>query len=97
MIRRGLIAVLVSGVIGGGGPAIAKECSFYGVATMAPDRTIKMRFRAPLPDCGGFAEGALEYKPDTPDYQEVLRHIGGLRPGETKEVPPWPDDPAAAR
>jgi len=93
MIRRGLIGVLVSGMIGGAGPAMAKDCAFYGVATMQPDGTIKMRFRAPFPDCGGFAEGTLEYKPDSPDYQEVLRHIGGLRPGETKVVPPWPDEP----
>jgi hypothetical protein len=91
MIRRGLIAALVTGMIGGAGPAIAKDCSFYGVASMEPDGTIRMRVRAPLPDCGGFAEGVLEYKPDSPDYQEVLRHIGGLQPGETKAVPPWPD------
>jgi hypothetical protein len=96
MIRRGLIALLVLGMIGGG-PASAKDCSFHGVATMQPDGTIKMRFRAPLPDCGGFAEGEIEYKPDDPYYQEVLRHIGGLRPGETKVVPPWPDDPPPAR
>jgi hypothetical protein len=26
-------------------------------------------------------------------YDEVIRHVGGLKPGETKVVPPWPDDP----
>lgn len=97
MIRRGLIGLLVSGVIGGAGPAMAKDCSFFGIASMEPDSTIRIRFRAPFPDCGGFAEGTLQYKPDDPHYQEVLRHIGGLRPGETKVVPPWPDDPPPAR
>lgn len=23
------------------------------------------------------------------DYEAVLRHIGGLKPGESKPVPPW--------
>ena len=93
MTRRALIAILICGMIGGSGLAMAKDCGFYGVASMEKDGTIMMRLRAPLPDCSGFGEGMLVYKPDSPDYQEVLRHIGGLRPGETKEVPPWPDNP----
>jgi hypothetical protein len=96
MIRRGLIGLLVLGMIGGAGPASAKDCGFFGVATMQPDGTIRMRFRAPLPDCAGFAEGVTEYKLDSPYYQEVLRHIGGLRSGESKDVPPWPDEPTPA-
>ena len=36
-------------------------------------------------------EGRFRYAPDHPRYQAVLRHLGGLRPGETKPVPPWDD------
>jgi hypothetical protein len=103
MNRRWLIALLVTGVIVAAGvagttlfrAAPPKDCgTFFGVATMKPDRTISIRFRVPLPDCrGGFGEGIKEYKPGDPYYDEVLQHIGGLQPGETKEVPPWPDEP----
>src|SRR5262249_36562973 len=35
--------------------------------------------------------GRITYAPSDPKYQETLRHIGGIRPGEQKPVPPWPD------
>jgi hypothetical protein len=64
--------------------------SSIGVATMAPDGTITLRLRAEGP--GGMSgEGNLTYKRGNPQYEEVLRHIGGLTPGETKPVPPWKD------
>jgi len=31
------------------------------------------------------------YEPEHKDYQMVLEHIGGIKPGEIKNVPPWPD------
>jgi hypothetical protein len=36
-------------------------------------------------------DGFLTYPPSDPQYAEILRHLGGLKPGETKSVPPWPD------
>ena len=36
-------------------------------------------------------EGVLRYPPSDPNYLEVLKHIGPLKPGETRPVPPWPD------
>jgi hypothetical protein len=57
---------------------------------MLPDGSIVLRLRAA--GTGGVAgEGRIVYSPSDPHYQEVLRHLGGLRPGETKSVPPWPD------
>jgi hypothetical protein len=29
-------------------------------------------------------------KPTDADYEETLEHIGGLKPGEQKLMPPWP-------
>ena len=61
-----------------------------GVATMTPDGTISLRLRAESAG-GAIGEGVLTYKRGNPQYDEVLRHIGGLKPGETKPVPPWPN------
>ena len=60
-----------------------------GSATMKPDGTIVLRLRAAQPNMVG--EALLEYHPGDPRYSETLKHLGGLRPGETKSVPPWPD------
>jgi hypothetical protein len=61
-----------------------------GVATMTPDGTITLRLRAE--GAGGMVgEGNLTYKRGNPQYEEVLHHIGGLKLGETKPVPPWKD------
>jgi len=67
---------------------------YIGTATMAPDGTITLWLRADLPG-GGHAHGTLVYPPDHPQYQAILDHIGGLKPGETKPVLPWPDPPPA--
>ncbi|MES2293740.1 MAG: hypothetical protein V4527_10630 [Pseudomonadota bacterium] len=61
-----------------------------GVAAMTNDGTIILRLRAE--GAGGMVgEGNLTYKRGNPQYEEVLHHIGGLKPGETKAVPPWKD------
>ncbi|HYF09834.1 MAG TPA: hypothetical protein VD970_19615 [Acetobacteraceae bacterium] len=35
-------------------------------------------------------QGRLIYPPGHPDYAMILRHLGGLRPGERKPVLPFP-------
>jgi hypothetical protein len=60
-----------------------------GSATMSADRTITLRLRAE-DGRGSIGDGTLVYKPGSRDYEEVLGHVGGLKPGETKPVPPWP-------
>jgi len=70
--------------------AEAEEGESIGVATMGPDGTIMLRLRATGPG-GMVGEGLLTYPPGDPKYAEILRHLGGMRPGETKSVRPWPD------
>jgi hypothetical protein len=60
-----------------------------GVATMEPDGTIVLMLRAEAPGIVG--DGRLTYPPSHKDYGEVMKHLGGLKPGESKPVPPWPD------
>ncbi len=64
--------------------------SSIGVATMSNDGTITLRLRAEGPG-GAIGDGNITYKRGDPQYEEVLHHVGGLKPGETKLVPPWKD------
>jgi len=61
--------------------------AIIGMATMKPDGTIVIELH------GGpeqnYALGHVEYPPASKDYAAVLRHLGGLAPGETKGVTPW--------
>lgn len=36
-------------------------------------------------------DALIMYKPDDPKYKETLEHLGGLKIGEEKPVPPWPE------
>ncbi len=55
---------------------------------MSADRTITIELRTEL-EGGGIGEATFVYKPDDPMYDKTIRHVGGLKPGETKSVPPW--------
>jgi hypothetical protein len=37
----------------------------------------------------GIAEGRFIYEPGHADYDDVVAHVGGISPGESKPVPPW--------
>ncbi len=63
-----------------------------GSATMQSDRVILLQLRAEG-EGGMVGDALLTYAPDHPQYQKILTHVGGLRPGESKPVPPWPEDP----
>lgn len=60
-----------------------------GSAKMLADRTIVLNLRAETGGAIGHAE--FRYKKDDPKYAEILRHIGGLEPGEEKIVLPFPE------
>jgi hypothetical protein len=60
-----------------------------GKATMEGDGTIVLTLRAEGPDAVG--DALLRYPRSHASYDEVLAHLGGLEPGETKPCPPWPD------
>jgi hypothetical protein len=55
---------------------------------MMKDRTIVVDLNEHLLN-GFINEGLVHYKPGTPRYDELLRHIGGLKVGQSKMVPPW--------
>ena len=61
-----------------------------GVATMESGGTIVLHLRANDGIHHGHAR--LVYPPTHPAYTDVLKHLDGLKPGESKPVPPWPDD-----
>jgi len=61
-----------------------------GSATMEADGTLVLTLRAEGPG-GIVGDSQFRYPKDHPQYGEVLRHLGGLKPGESKPVPPWPE------
>ncbi len=54
---------------------------------MAPDGVITLSLRSLDP--GPRAEGQITYAPDDPQYDEIKQHLGGIAPGEFKNLPPW--------
>lgn len=61
-----------------------------GHATMLKDRTIVLSLIYWFPGGGHTTPAEFRYKPGDPEYKEVLRHLGGIEPGESKGVKPWP-------
>ena len=106
--RRRLVPCLVSlAVVLAAAPACstARECArpgdaktsaaaqaSIGTATMLADGTIVLDLRAGAAPGGKKGAARLSYPPGHPQYGEILEHVGGLRPGETKSVPPWTDE-----
>ena len=71
--------------------AATEPVTSIGMATMDADGTIVLYLRATAP--GVVGDGLVRYRPGDKDYDAVLKHLGGLRPGESKPVPPWPASP----
>jgi hypothetical protein len=65
---------------------------YIGEATMAADRSVTLNLASRECD-GTIAHGHFVYRPGDATYDEVVRHIGGLEPGQSKPVPPWPSPP----
>jgi hypothetical protein len=63
------------------------EPVYIGDATMAADGTITINLRRTAD--GMNVSGVVKYPVNDPHYREVLDHIGGMKPGETKLVPAW--------
>ena len=66
-----------------------------GTATMREDGTIVLDLFAESGSMRGQAR--FTYPPDHEQYGEIVQHLGGLESGQTKPVPPWPEDPEIAR
>ncbi len=92
-MKRLLVALALAGCVSetpASKPAaeVASEASI-GEATMLDDGTIVLTLRAE--GDGVVGDGQVTYGPDDEHYEEVLKHLGGLRPGQKKPVPPWPE------
>jgi hypothetical protein len=93
---RGLAAALF--VVGSAAfiSAVSKPESSIGSAQMTPNGRIQLRLSAPPPPVTQQGTelhyGEIEMQPGDLYYGALLRHLGGLRPGETKPVPDWRAD-----
>jgi hypothetical protein len=87
MRRRAVLAALPATLPGVAG---AQQTRIWtvGTARMEADGTIVLDLVAR--DGGTTGQGRLTYPPGHPDHAMILRHLGGLRPGEVKPVPPFP-------
>ena len=68
------------------------DSSAIGTATMEADGTLILDLRAEG-EKGMVGIARLVYPRTSPDYDDVLRHVGPIKPGEQKLVAPWPDEP----
>ena len=69
----------------------ATPAASVGVATMLQNGTILVG--VPGPGSDSRAQAVLMVEPGDSTYQPIIDHVGGLKPGETKSIPPWPDQP----
>jgi hypothetical protein len=68
-------------------PVTCATIESIGTAQMAADGTITLHLRSLWPDPS--ADTDLSYAPDDPQYAEIKDHLGGIKPGESKPIPPW--------
>jgi hypothetical protein len=62
---------------------------YAGTAVMLDDGTLSLHLR--LTSDGKALNDTLVYKVSDRAYDNVLRHLGGLQPGETKQFSAWKD------
>jgi hypothetical protein len=90
--------LLVIMMLGTAGAAVAQDLQssdarpsmpYTGTATMLEDGTLALRLR--LASDGTSVHDILTYKVGDRAYDNIVRHLGGLRPGESKPFNPWKD------
>ena len=59
-----------------------------GTALMTADGTIRLCLRV-TGEGGRIGDAEFTYPPQHPEYQRILKHLGGLQVGQEKPVPPW--------
>jgi hypothetical protein len=94
MLLNAIVLSLVSSFAGSpaaaqriGQPIPCDDIDSVGRAKMSSDDTITLQLRSLWPN--PIAETQLVYAPDDPQYEEIKHHLGGIKPGESKRVPPW--------
>ena len=73
--------------------AESRQPQYIGECWMEADGTIRMFLRAEKQTDGNtiVGHGLFEYRPGDPQYEEILKHVGPMRPGDRRAVPAWPD------
>jgi len=62
---------------------------YAGTATMLDDGSLVLHLRSTSD--GKPVDETLTYKTTDRGYDSVLRHLGGLNPGDTRDFSPWKD------
>jgi hypothetical protein len=62
---------------------------YAGTAVMQDDGTLTLRLR--LTSDGQAVSDTIIYKVGDRAYDDVLRHLGGMSPGDTRQFRPWKD------
>jgi hypothetical protein len=70
--------------------AKSKAPDSIGSAEMLADATIVLTLRAQDTGSGSVGDAEFRYPPDHPQYKMILKHVGILRPGESRSVKPFP-------
>jgi hypothetical protein len=74
-------------------PAFDPEApASVGSAEMAKDGTLRLMLRAETAD-GMIGEMTMVVPPGDPRYAGYVAHLGGMRPGDAKPIPPFPEPP----
>jgi hypothetical protein len=90
-----LVALIVTGAAAFAGDALPSTSEarasmpYTGTAVMQDDGAISLHLR--LTSDGKDIDDMLTYKTTDRGYDNVLRHLGGLNPGERKPFSPWKD------
>lgn len=74
----------------GKGASTVSPRESIGTATMENDGTIVLQLRAEGPG-RLVGDARVTYPKSHKEYDNILKHLGGLRPGESKPVPPFPE------
>jgi hypothetical protein len=62
---------------------------YSGTATMRDDGSLILHLR--LDSTGKQVDDTLTYKTTDRGYDDVLRHLGSLDPGDSRDFDPWKD------
>jgi hypothetical protein len=83
------VGMLVSANASLGQSNSQQKPQYIGEALMAADGTISVDLF--MTGDGTPLHGHFIYKTTDRDYEMIIRHLGGIKPGETKPVPPFPN------
>ncbi len=70
-------------------PPARPQPASVGSAYMQPNGTLEMSLRTETKD-GTIGEALLVIVKDDPRYADMVKHLGGIKPGEGKAIPPFP-------